>query len=195
MMLMLILMMMLMINRIKSFNSDKMCFIQKWNVYFFCFYLSGFSFTRNSRSTEQKGKGYTILILSLPLPPASRTLTHQLANYCKELTSAHGQWPDSNQEPLAFERKFLTTKLRAFSSGKYSFLTQYKPPAKQNSSWYKDRMVNEFLILSDGEIKKQELHFPESTISIGDANINKIIMTDEFTCLKEYSDETLNIFR
>ena len=56
-------------------------------------------------------------------------------------------------------------------------------------------MVNEFLILSDGEIKKQELHFPESTISIGDANINKIIMTDEFTCLKEYSDETLNIFR
>ena len=50
---------------------------------------------------------------SLPLPPASQTLRHQPGDYCRELTSAHSQQPDSNREPLVSERKSLTTKLRA----------------------------------------------------------------------------------
>ena len=48
-------------------------------------------------------------------------------------------------------------------------------------------MANEFLILSGGEIKKQELHFSESTIALGDANVNKTIMPDEFTYFKRSS--------
>ena len=50
---------------------------------------------------------------SLPLQPDSQTPRHQPGNYCRELTSAHSQKPDSNQELLVSERKSLTTKLCA----------------------------------------------------------------------------------
>ena len=66
----------------------------------------------------------TFFSSSLPLPCASR----KLHDYCRELTSAHSQWPDSNRKPLVSKCKSLTTKLHALllhaSShlpGKYNF--------------------------------------------------------------------------
>ena len=44
---------------------------------------------------------------SLPFPPASQILRHQPGGYCRELTSAHSQQPDSNREPLVSEHKLL----------------------------------------------------------------------------------------
>ena len=69
-------------------------------------------FYKHSRITGLQGKGEGISF-SLPLPPGSQTLRHQLGDYCRELTSAHSQQPDLNREPLVSERKSLTTKLRA----------------------------------------------------------------------------------
>ena len=69
-----------------------------WIFFFFFFYL-GFSFTNIQES--------------LPLPLASQTLRHQPSDYCRELTSSHGQHLDLNREPLVSKRKLLTTKLHA----------------------------------------------------------------------------------
>ena len=83
----------------------------KSTPFFFC--ISVF-FHNHSRITSQdfKGRGGHFFNSSLPLPPASQTLRHQLDNYRRELTSAHRQQPDSNQDPLVSECKLLTTKLR-----------------------------------------------------------------------------------
>ena len=62
--------------------------------------------------TAGEGGGY-LFKSSLPLPLSSQTLRHQSGDYCRELTSAHSQNPDSNQELLVTECKSLTTKLRA----------------------------------------------------------------------------------
>ena len=71
----------------------------------------------HSRFTGQQGKGGGYLFnSSLPLPPVSQTRRYQPGNCCRELTSAHSQQPDSNQEPLVSERKSLSTKLHALSS-------------------------------------------------------------------------------
>ena len=82
------------------------------------FYLSFLSegFT-NHRTAGERGRHF--FNFSLPLPLASQTLRHQLGDSCKELTSAHSQQPDSNWEPLVFESKWLTTKLRAFKPLSY----------------------------------------------------------------------------
>ena len=79
---------------------------------FFFFYVGFFSqtFTNHRIAGEMEEHFFKS---SLPLPPASQTLKHQLGDYCRELTSAHSQQPGSNREPLVFERKLLTTKLRA----------------------------------------------------------------------------------
>ena len=73
-------------------------------------------FHENSRITDHRtgweGGGH-FFNSSLPLPTALRTLRHYPGDYCRELTSAHSQQPDSNREPLVSERKSLTTKLRA----------------------------------------------------------------------------------
>ena len=45
--------------------------------------------------TVGKTGGY-LFDSSLPFPPASQTLRHQLGNYCKELIFAHSWQPDSN---------------------------------------------------------------------------------------------------
>ena len=45
--------------------------------------------------TAGKGGGY-FFNSSLPLPPTSQTLRHQLGDYCSELTSAYSQQPDLN---------------------------------------------------------------------------------------------------
>ena len=76
------------------------------------FYHSGFCFT-NIHDSRAAGEGGGYLCnSSLPLPPASQTLRHQLGAYCRELTSAHSWQLDSNREPLVSERKSLTTELR-----------------------------------------------------------------------------------
>ena len=62
--------------------------------------------------TAGEGGGH-LFNSSLPLPPASQTLTHQPGDYYRELTSVHSQQPNSNREPLVSERKLLTTTLRA----------------------------------------------------------------------------------
>ena len=80
--------------------------------FFFFFYLGFLSRTFANHSTAGEGGGH-FFFSSLPLPPASQTLRHQLGDYCRQLTSAHSQQPDSNREPLFSERKSLATKLRA----------------------------------------------------------------------------------
>ena len=79
--------------------------------FFFLFYLGFISPFMNHR-TAWEGAGH-FFNYSVPLPPASQTLRHQLGDYCRELTSAHSQHADLNQEPLVSECKSLTTKLCA----------------------------------------------------------------------------------
>ena len=81
------------------------------SCYQFFFYLGFLSRTFTNHRTAGEGGGH-FFNFSLPLPPASQTLTHQPGNYFRELTSAHSQQPDSNREPLVSECKSLSTKLR-----------------------------------------------------------------------------------
>ena len=83
--------------------------------FFFLFYLGFLSGTFTNHRTAGEGGGHFINS-SLPLPPASQALRHQPGNYCRKLTSAHSQQPDSNRESLVSERKSLTIKLRALFS-------------------------------------------------------------------------------
>ena len=73
---------------------------------FFFFYLGFLSrpFTNNRTAGEWGGHSFNS---SLPLPPASQTFKHQPGDYCRELTSAHSQQPDSNRKPLVSKRKSL----------------------------------------------------------------------------------------
>ena len=91
----------------ESFSNSQL----KLDGYFF-FYLGFLSRTFTIHRTAGEGGGY-LFNSSLPLAPASQTLRHKPRHYCRELTSAHNEQPDSNQEPLFSERKPLTTKLRA----------------------------------------------------------------------------------
>ena len=77
---------------------------------FFFFYLGFISRTFTNHRTAREGGGHSINS-SLPLPPALQTLRCQPDDYCRELTSAHSEQPDSNPKPLVSERKSLTTKL------------------------------------------------------------------------------------
>ena len=79
---------------------------------FFFFYLSFLSRPFTNHRTAREGGGH-FLNCSLPLPPALQTLTNQPGDYCRQLTSAHREQPDSDREPLVSERQSLTTKLRA----------------------------------------------------------------------------------
>ena len=89
----------------------------------FFFYVGFLSRTFTNHRAAGEGGGYFINS-SLPFPPASQTLRYQPGDYCRDLTSAHSQQPDSNQEPLVSERKSLTTKLRPhkrlFGNGYFS---------------------------------------------------------------------------
>ena len=78
-----------------------------------CFFYVDFlsrPFT-NHRTAGEGGRHF--IQPSLLLTPASQALRHQLGDYCRELTFALSQQPDSNQESLVSERTSLTTKLRA----------------------------------------------------------------------------------
>ena len=86
--------------------------IWEQEFFFFFSYLDFLSRTFTNHRTAGEGGGH-FFNSSLPLPPASQTLKHQSGYYCRELTSAHRQKPDSNRELLVSERKSLTTKLRA----------------------------------------------------------------------------------
>ena len=68
------------------------------NSFFFLF-LFVFSFTDIHESQDFRGGAGYFFNSSLPLPAASQTLRHQPGDYYRELTSAHGQQPDSNREP------------------------------------------------------------------------------------------------
>ena len=73
--------------------------------------------------TAGEGGGY-LFNSSLSLPPASQKLIHQPGDYCRELTSAHSQQPDSNWEPLVYECKSLTTKLHFDQDTQESYFLQ-----------------------------------------------------------------------
>ena len=86
--------------------------------FFFClffFFLGFHSRTFTIHRTAAEG-GRFFFNSSLPLPPASQTLRRWPGDYCRELTSAYSQQPDSNREFLVSERKLLTTKLRTFAA-------------------------------------------------------------------------------
>ena len=80
----------------------------------FFFYL-GFllqPFTNHRIAGEGGGNSFNS---SLPLSPASQTLSHYPGDYCIKLTSPHRQQPDLHRAPLISERKSLTTKQRLVS--------------------------------------------------------------------------------
>ena len=62
-------------------------------IFYFIFNLGFFSRTFTIYRTT--GEGGYVVNFSLPLPSASRTLRHYPGNYCRELTSAHSQQPDT----------------------------------------------------------------------------------------------------
>ena len=72
------------------------------NIYFF--FLGFLSQTFMIHRATREGGGY-LFNSSLSVPPASQTLRHQQGDFCRELTSAHSQQPDLNQEPLVSEHK------------------------------------------------------------------------------------------
>ena len=63
--------------------------------HYFFFYLSFLSRTFINHRTVGEGGG-NFFISSRLFPPASQTLGHQPGDYCRELTSAHSQQPDSS---------------------------------------------------------------------------------------------------
>ena len=102
-------------------NCFFLTFYSFWNFLFekvfpdiFVFYLGFVSRTFTNHRTAWEG-GVHFFNSSLALPPASQTLRHQPGDYCRELTSAHSQQPDSNWEPLVSERRLPTTSLRALT--------------------------------------------------------------------------------
>ena len=117
-----------------------------------------FFFHEHSRITGLEGKGEGIKDnASLPLPPASQTLRHQPGDYCRELTSAHSQQPDSIRESLVSERKSLTTKLRALLT------------TKLRAQW-----VEEFISVDDHGAKSAKGGNPEFII-LAKSNLKKAV--------------------
>ena len=49
-----------------------------WYITFFIFFLSGFCFMNIHDSQDSRGRGGNLFNSSLPLPPASQTLRHEL---------------------------------------------------------------------------------------------------------------------
>ena len=68
-------------------------------------------FFHNHESQDCRKGGGHFFNSSLPIPPTSQRLRHQLGNYCREFISAHRQQPDLNRESLVSGCKLLTTKL------------------------------------------------------------------------------------
>ena len=85
-----------------SMQKTVICFA--FLFFFFFFYQRFVSRLFTNHRTAGEGGGY-FFNSSLPLRPASQTLTHQSGDYCRELISAHRQQPDSNREALDSELK------------------------------------------------------------------------------------------
>ena len=85
--------------------------------FFFLFYVGFLSRTFTNHRTAGEG-GRHFINSSLPLLLNSQTPRQLPGDYCRELTSAYSQQPDSNREPLVSERKSLTNKLRALLMNK-----------------------------------------------------------------------------
>ena len=96
----------------------------KTPCFLFSFFCLGFFLSRTFTIHRTAGEGRGYLVNStLPLPPTSLALRHQPGDYCRELTSAHSQQPDSNPELSVFKRKSLTTKLRTgLSLGTFQYV-------------------------------------------------------------------------
>ena len=90
------------------------------------YFLSEFSSATIHEPRNCRERGRTFFNSSLPLPPTSQTPRHQPGDYCRELTSAHKQQSDSNREPLVYERKSLTTTLRARDDFSYGNLFMFQ---------------------------------------------------------------------
>ena len=82
-------------------------FVLRYSFFFYMGFLSR-PCTSHRTAGEEGGHFYNS---SLPLPPALQRFRHQPSDCCRNLTSAHRQQPDSNQESSVSERKSLTTKL------------------------------------------------------------------------------------
>ena len=83
--------------------------LQPFDCFFYLDFLSR-TFTNHRTAGERGGHFFNS---SLPLPPSSQTLRYQPGDYCRELTSANGQQPGSNREPLFSDCKLLITKPRS----------------------------------------------------------------------------------
>ena len=109
----------------------------------FFFYPEFLSQPLMNHRTAGEGEG-RFFNLSLPLPPALETLRHQPENYCRELTSAHRQQPESNREPLVSQRKSLTTKLSAlFFNFRSEILFLSKFGGKNKNSYFEKKFCNQ----------------------------------------------------
>ena len=78
------------------------------DIFFFC--LGFFPQPILNHRTADEGGGH-FFNYSLPLPTTLHTVTYQLWNYFRALTSANSQRPVSNQELQVSELKPLTTEL------------------------------------------------------------------------------------
>ena len=87
------------------------CFKAEFAFCFF-FYLGFPSQLLTIHRIAGKG-GDNLFIPFLPLPLASRTLRNQPSYCCREFTSAYSWQLDLNRESLVYQRKSLTTTLRA----------------------------------------------------------------------------------
>ena len=79
------------------------------NIHFKRFFLSRFSFTTIRKLQNDLRRCGYFFNSSLPIPPTSYRLKHQLGDYHRVLTSAHRQQPDPNHETLVFRHRSLTT--------------------------------------------------------------------------------------
>ena len=78
---------------------------------FFFFYLGFLSGKFTIHRTGEEGKCY-LFNSSLPLPPGSQTLTHQLSGYCRDIISAHSQQLSVNQTFVATDMAMNQMRIR-----------------------------------------------------------------------------------
>ena len=108
----------------RSFGQFFKCRVYLKNSIIFFFYLGFLSRTFTNLRTAGEGGGH-FFNSSLPLPPASQTLRHQPGDYCRALTSAHSQQPDSNLEPLVkYKIAASENKCFFFAEAKYKSTVQ-----------------------------------------------------------------------
>ena len=108
--------------------------VQCFFIIFF-FYLDFLSRAFPIHRAVGKGGGY-LFNFTLPPPPTLRTFRNYPGNYCR---ATHSQYSDSNREPLVFERKSLTIKLRArmiFICAKTAIWEKFRFPTKQGLFYY-----------------------------------------------------------